>query len=166
MPLLCLLMDPTLPIDTVSTMPQQGGRAVDGTLSSTETLQIGSDRWQPGPSMVLPRTALAAAALQVPLCRTMHAMHQRHWHTAHSRTLHRHDCRVGGTRCLPDACVACSRVGSCACQDVVYAIGGQGNQGKAVHPSIERLDGERFVLLPQQMKAERKYVSASAFAGD
>ena len=48
----------------------------------------------------------------------------------------------------------------------MYAIGGQGNQGKAVHPSIERLDGERFVLLPQQMKAERKYVSASAFAGD
>jgi hypothetical protein len=48
----------------------------------------------------------------------------------------------------------------------VYAIGGQGNQGKAVHPSIERLDGERFVLLPQQMKAERKYVSASGFAGD
>ena len=35
-----------------------------------------------------------------------------------------------------------------------------------MHPSIERLDGERFVLLPQQMKAERKYVSASAFAGD
>jgi hypothetical protein len=50
-------------------------------------------------------------------------------------------------------------------QDVVYAIGGQGNQGKAVHPSIERLDGERFVLLPQQMQAERKYVSATAFAG-
>lgn len=80
--------------------------------------------------------------------------------------LHRFDYRVGSTRCLPDACAMCSRVGSCACQDVVYAIGGQGNQGKAVHPSIERLDGERFVLLPQQMKAERKYVSASAFAGD
>ena len=80
--------------------------------------------------------------------------------------LHRFDYRVGSTRCRPDACAMCSRVGSCACQDVVYAIGGQGNQGKAVHPSIERLDGERFVLLPQQMKAERKYVSASAFAGD
>lgn len=67
--------------------------------------------------------------------------------------------------CLP--CVFVLPMESpCVCQGVVYAVGGQGNHGRAVHPTIERLDGERFVLLPQQMKAERKYVSASAFAGD
>lgn len=43
-------------------------------------------------------------------------------------------------------------------QDVIYAVGGQGNQGKSVHPSIEQLDGERFTLLPHQMQVRQCHV--------
>jgi hypothetical protein len=50
-------------------------------------------------------------------------------------------------------------------QDIMYAIGDQGNQGKEVRQSIQRLDGERFVMLKQEMKAAQMYVGATAIAG-
>lgn len=38
---------------------------MDGTLRSTELLQLGCRQWRPGPAMAVPRTALAAATIQV-----------------------------------------------------------------------------------------------------
>jgi hypothetical protein len=81
MPLMCLHMAS----DTLfcRTHTPQGGRAVDGTLQSTEVLQLGTDQWKLGPGMVLPRTALAAAALQVPTLG--HQAHHDETALAHSK---------------------------------------------------------------------------------
>jgi hypothetical protein len=53
-------------------------RCLSSAIWDSEVLQLGSDQWKMGPGMVLPHTALAAAALQVPMLDIKHIVTKGH----------------------------------------------------------------------------------------